>query len=163
MFAERMPPAVEQGSATGGESVGVDNASILFLIDGHAYLSKPKRSKQVKPHIPGTNYRVKDLAAKWGCSANSVINQLKNEPGVLRLMDNAGSGKRRKVVLSIPESVVSRVEQRLSYATLQPLTPRTNPLSVVFLRDRNTGVTKKPRHLLKEKAAQKSANRKRIA
>ena len=96
---------------------------------------KRKEAKSAKPQRqPGENYRVKDIAARWNVAANTVIARLENEPGVLRL-DNEGTGKRRKVTLSVPESVLLRVEQRFSDNAFQSTLARRNPLRVVHFRD----------------------------
>ena len=94
------------------------------------------------------HYRVKDLALLWGISTKTLIRIFANEAGVIRI-DNAGAGKRKYATLSIPESVASRVHERLSEQALQPTLPRSHPLRVIRLGDLNGGVSKKPRNILK--------------
>ena len=74
----------------------------------------------------------------WGFSVGTIRNLIRNEPGVLKLEGlGAAIGKRPYVTFSVPESVASRVYQRLSQQPLKTQLPRRNPRSVVFLRDRN--------------------------
>lgn len=87
------------------------------------------------------HYRIKDLVALWGFSRNTLIKQFASEPGVIKLTGDGG--KRKYVVLSVPESVAVRVHQRLSHDFGQTAAARNNPLRVVHLRDTDTGVTKK--------------------
>jgi len=56
------------------------------------------------------HYRVKELAALWGCCGRTISARFMNEPGVLNL------GSRRWALLCIPESVASRVHQTYSGA-----------------------------------------------
>lgn len=84
------------------------------------------------------HFRVKELAALWGFSANTVIALFADEPDVLRL--ERSTGKRKYVTLSIPESAALRVHERLADKPLKTQLPRRNPRSVVFLRDRNRRV-----------------------
>jgi hypothetical protein len=98
------------------------------------------------------HYRVSELARLWSLSVNTIIKQFINEPGVLRLT-SIDAGKRRYSVLSIPESVALRVHERLSYQRLEPALAGRNPLRVIRLRDLDAGVPKKPRNILKLKAA----------
>lgn len=59
------------------------------------------------------HYRVNELVALWGYSAKIIIGLFSREPGVLSI-DNIGSGKKKYAVLSIPESVALRVQDRLA-------------------------------------------------
>jgi hypothetical protein len=52
------------------------------------------------------HYRVKEIVALWGFSRSTVSGLFRNEEGVIRLGD-------RHVSLSIPESVLLRVHERL--------------------------------------------------
>ena len=108
------------------------------------------------------HYRVKELAALWGMSADMITRLFHEEPGVLRV-DNFGSAKRKYAVLSIPETVALRVHERLSNNTFQTALPAANPLRVIRLGDLDTGVSKKPRNILKLHAAKQGADRECIA
>ncbi len=78
------------------------------------------------------HYRVRELAALWGLSTNTITRLFADESGVLCL-GNEGTGKRKYVTLAIPESVVSRVHERFRNQLLQPSLTRTNPLGVIRL------------------------------
>ncbi len=97
------------------------------------------------------HFRVSELAQIWGFCDNTIIRLFAGEPGVLRL--ERVTAKRKYVTLSIPESIALRVHERLGNQTLKPQLPAGNPLRVIRLRDLNTGVAKKPRNVLKLKAA----------
>lgn len=56
------------------------------------------------------HYRVKELAYLWGLSERTIIRLFKDEPGTLKL------GSARRALLSIPETVASRVHGTLSGA-----------------------------------------------
>ena len=70
-----------------------------------------------------------------------------DEEGVLKVQDG------KKVTLSIPASVVSSVHERLGKEPFRTTLPGRNPLGVVRLRDLHGGVPKKPRNIIKLKAA----------
>ena len=60
------------------------------------------------------HYTVRELAATWKLSPNTVTRIFRDEPGVLKLgRDGARRGHRTHVTLRIPESVVQRVYRRL--------------------------------------------------
>jgi hypothetical protein len=99
------------------------------------------------------HYRVRALAALWGFSDNTIIRLFAAEPGVIRL--ESGTGRRKYTTLSIPESVALRVHQRLSQESLEAHLAGGNPLRIIRLRDLDTGVTKKPRDILKLKSDHK--------
>ena len=98
------------------------------------------------------HYRVKDLAALWGVSAKTVRRVFTNEPGVVRI-GNHGTGNRKCVVLSIPESVALRVHERLSHDRLQAAAPRRNPRRVVSLCDFHARVSEQSRNVADTNAA----------
>lgn len=75
------------------------------------------------------HYRMKELAALWGVSVKTVTRLFANEAGVIQI-GNHGTGNRKCVVLSIPESVALRVHERLSHHRLQAATPSRNPRRV---------------------------------
>lgn len=99
------------------------------------------------------HYRVKDLAVLWGLSPKTLTRIFSDETGVIRI-ENKGVGKRKYATLSIPESVASRVHERLGQQTLESTLPRTYPLRVIRLRDLDAGVPKKTRHILQRDALQ---------
>ena len=103
------------------------------------------------------HYRVRELAALWGFSDNTIIRLFTAEPGVIRL--ESGVGRRKYTTLSIPESVALHVHERLSQESLQAHFATGNPLRIIRLRDLNAGVAKKPRNILKLKSGQQLANR----
>jgi hypothetical protein len=79
------------------------------------------------------HYRVKELAGFWGLSPKTVTRIFADEAGVIRVA-NGGIAKRKYATLSIPESVASRVHERLGHAaTPQPVEIR--PLRIVRLGD----------------------------
>jgi hypothetical protein len=106
------------------------------------------------------HYRVRELAALWGFSDNTIIRLFAGEPGVIRL--ESGGGRRKYTTLSIPENVALRVHQRLSQESLQAQLTAGNPFRVIRLRDFNAGVAKKPRNIVKLKSSQELANREGI-
>jgi hypothetical protein len=89
------------------------------------------------------HYRVDELAKVWRFSRQSVIKLFRTEPGVLKL------GSDKYVILSIPESVALRVHQRLGHQPLKTEFASTNSGTVIRFRDSNTGMVKKPGHILK--------------
>jgi hypothetical protein len=92
------------------------------------------------------HYRIKQLAALWNVSAKTIRRLFQDEPGVMRI-GNHGTGNRKCVVLSIPESVALRVRERLSHDRLQAPLPRRNPRRVVSLSDFHARMAEKPRHV----------------
>ena len=91
-------------------------------------------------------YRVAELAESFGFCENTIIKLFANEPGVIRL------GNKRKT-LSIPESVVLRVRERLSNDALQASLAAHNKLRVIRFRDLDGRMPKKPRNIIKLHAA----------
>jgi hypothetical protein len=91
-------------------------------------------------------YRVAELSKLFGFCQNTIIKLFAKEPGVLRL------GDKRKT-LSIPESVVLRVRERLSNQALQTSLATTNKLRVIRLRDLDRRVPQKARNVIKLHAA----------
>ena len=86
------------------------------------------------------HYRVRELAALWGFSDNTIIRIFASEPGVIRL--ESGVGRRKYTTLSIPESVALRVHERLGQEPFQTQLSAGNPLRVIRLRDLNAGMAK---------------------
>ena len=107
------------------------------------------------------HYRVRELAALWGFSDNTIIRMFASEPGVVRL--ESGAGRRKYTTLSIPESVALRVHERLSHESLQAQLSAGNRVRVIRLRDLDAGVAKKPRNVLKLKSGEELANGERVS
>src|ERR1022692_1943704 len=80
------------------------------------------------------HYRVKELAAIWGMSSDTITRLFSNEPGVLQV-NNFGNGKRKYTLLSIPESVALRVHESLSHNPLQVHPAEKTTLRVIRLGD----------------------------
>jgi hypothetical protein len=59
------------------------------------------------------HYRPREIAEMWGWSVKTVIRTFQDEPGVLKLERPETRSKRRWSTLSIPETVLFRVHQRL--------------------------------------------------
>ena len=115
---------------------------------------------------PGTafekHYRVKELAAIWGMSSDTITRLFHNEPGVLRV-DNFGSAKRKYSLLSIPETVASLVHARLSHNAFQPSLPAANPLRIIRLGDLDRAMPKKSANVLKLHPVKQRLDSKRVA
>src|SRR5450432_824042 len=107
------------------------------------------------------HYRVREVAALWGFSDNTIIGIFASEPGVIRL--ESGVGRRKYTTLSIPESLALRIHERLGQVPLQTQLSAGNPLRVIRLRDLYAGMAKKPRNVLKLKSGQQPANRERVS
>lgn len=89
------------------------------------------------------HYTPKQLAGLWNLSTDTIRNLIRNEVGVLRLEGLGPSiGKRSYTTYSIPESVATRIHQRLTQQPLQQLSPLRNPRRVELFRDRNRRVSK---------------------
>jgi hypothetical protein len=97
------------------------------------------------------HYRVKELAGLWGVSAKTIRRMFASEPGVIRIA-NHGTGKRKWVLLSIPESVVVRIHETLSAKPIQTTLAGGHPLRVIRLRDLHDGKSRHPRNIIKLKA-----------
>lgn len=96
------------------------------------------------------HYRVRELASLWGFSDNTIIRIFGNDPGVIRLA--SGTGKRKYISLSVPESVALRVHKRLGHEPFEAQLSRHHALRVIRLRDIHAGAGKKPRNIVKLKA-----------
>lgn len=117
---------------------------------------KPARCRTLRDFMTDTgsapvavekHYRVKELSELWGFCRNTITKMFRDEEGVLKIREG------RKVTLSIPARVVSSVHDRLGKKPFQATLPGRNPLGVVRLRDLHRGVSKKPRNIIKLKAA----------
>lgn len=61
------------------------------------------------------HYTAKELSALWSLSRSSIIRIFQDEPGVLRISPGKPRrGRRTRITLRIPESVVQRVHRRMS-------------------------------------------------
>jgi hypothetical protein len=59
------------------------------------------------------HYSPREIAEMWGWSVKSVIRRFYNEPGVLKVERPETRSKRRYSQITIPESVLLRVHERL--------------------------------------------------
>jgi hypothetical protein len=96
------------------------------------------------------HYRVKDLAGLWGLSRKTVTRIFAGEAGVVRVT-NGGTSKRKYATLSIPESVASRVHEKLGNLPLRETAAAIQPLRVICLRDTHAGLSAKDRNIIKLK------------
>jgi len=60
------------------------------------------------------HYTPRQIAEMWNWSAKKVIRTFKDEPGVLKTERPGTRTKRRYSQISVPESVLLRVHQRLA-------------------------------------------------
>jgi hypothetical protein len=74
------------------------------------------------------HYRVRELANLWGLSAKTVARIFADETGVIRVT-NYGARKRKYATLSIPETVASRVHERLGNKPFQATLAGGRPTS----------------------------------
>jgi hypothetical protein len=86
------------------------------------------------------HYRIRDLAKLWGFSRQTIANLFASEPGCLRIY---GTGARKYVSTSVPESVALRVRERLMHQPLQPSLPSLRPPRIVRLRYLHGAMPKK--------------------
>ena len=107
------------------------------------------------------HYRVQELVKLWGFRHSAITRMFADEPGVIRLYSE--TDRRKYVSLSIPESVVLRVHERLGQNAFQPHLAAGNPRRVIKFRDSHRGVPQKPRYILKLNATKKGAHRERVA
>jgi hypothetical protein len=59
------------------------------------------------------HYRVKEVAQLWGYKDMTIRRLFENEPGVLRIGNDESCFRKRRITLSIPESVMVRVHQKM--------------------------------------------------
>jgi hypothetical protein len=113
-----------------------------------------RRDGGARPMALEKHYRIPELAVLLGFSDRTCIKLFEHEPGVIRLgADEDRKRRRRYVTLSVPESVVLRVHERLANQTFQANSPASRPLRIIRLRDLNAGMSKQSRHVLKLKAS----------
>ena len=60
------------------------------------------------------HYSVKEIAALWGYSTETIRRLFRNEKGVLKIGSPGTRFKRQRFQLSIPESVLIRVHNQRS-------------------------------------------------
>lgn len=60
------------------------------------------------------HYSVQQLSEMWGYSEQTIRRLFRDEPGILRIGSAETRFKRKRWQLSIPESAVTRMHQRLS-------------------------------------------------
>jgi hypothetical protein len=60
------------------------------------------------------HYSVREISAMWRYSPKTIIRLFQHEKGVLKIGSAESRFKRKRWQLSIPESVLVRVHQRLS-------------------------------------------------
>ena len=107
------------------------------------------------------HYRVKEVSAMWGYSRATILKAAAAEPGVLH-MSFPGS-KRKYDSISIPESVLLRIHDRLCQQPLESHLASGSPLRVIHLRDADATVPQQPRHVLKLHPREQLPHRKGIA
>jgi len=61
------------------------------------------------------HYTVSEISERWNLSTDAVRRLFQKEPGVLILGSRFGQRKRRYTTLRIPESVLERVHNRLTF------------------------------------------------
>jgi hypothetical protein len=109
-----------------------------------------RRGGGSRPIALEKHYRIPELARLLGFSDRTCIKLFEYEPGVIHLgADEDRKRRRRYVTLSVPESVVLRVHERLAHQTFQANSPASGPLRIIRLRDLNAGMSKQSRHVLK--------------
>ena len=94
------------------------------------------------------HYRVKELAGLWGLSPKTVSRIFADEAGVIRIA-TAGTAKRKYETLSIPESVASRVHERLGKSTLGETEEAARPIRIIRLSDLAGGAPVRNRSRIK--------------
>lgn len=108
------------------------------------------------------HYRVRELAQLWSLSPNTITRLFAAEPGVIKI-DNIGTGKRKHVTLSIPESIASLVHERLGHQVFESRLSRRDPPRIIRLRDLDRGMKHELRKVVKRDIGQQLSNRERIA
>lgn len=97
------------------------------------------------------HYRVKELAVLWGLSPKTVSRLFAEEAGVIRIANDATS-KRRYGTLSIPESIASRVHEKLGSQPLQENPIGTRTVRVIRLGGLDSSPDKNGRTIIKIKS-----------
>jgi MerR HTH family regulatory protein len=89
---------------------------IRQVIDGARTDSNPKLRRvkgATNSDVPKEFYSVAEVAALWNLSTDSIRRLFAEEPGVITLGDGAARrGKRKRVTLRIPKSVLERVHRK---------------------------------------------------
>jgi AraC-like DNA-binding protein len=81
------------------------------------------------------HYRVKELAGLWGLSPKNVSRIFAGEAGVIRVLNNTGQGKRKYTTVSIPQSVASRVHERLGSRPMRSTSQIVKAVRIIRLAD----------------------------
>jgi AraC-like DNA-binding protein len=96
------------------------------------------------------HYRVKELAGLWGLSAKTVSRIFAEEAGVIRVT-NDGTSKRKYATLSIPESVASRVHEKLGNQQLSESLQAIQQVRIIRLGNIDSAVSGKGRNIIRLK------------
>ena len=96
------------------------------------------------------HYRVKELAGLWGLSPKTVSRIFAEEAGVIRVT-NGGATKRKYATLSIPESVASRVHQKLGSQPFSANPQSTQQVRIIRLGNIDSGGSEKGRSVIRLK------------
>lgn len=113
----------------------------------HIVTESNKRKRAPKPHEPGTDWTIQQLARAKNMSPSKVRNLFRHEEGVVHLIGPVEGRDNMR----IPESVVDRVFARLSDPALQVKSTRVRPVCVVRLRDSNRRMPKKVLYVIERK------------
>jgi hypothetical protein len=79
--------------------------------------AQPKAAEPSKAFVDDgvqENFTVAEIAALWKLSTDSIQRLFQDEPGVVVLGDKNPRGKRRRVTLRIPRTVMERVKRSRS-------------------------------------------------
>lgn len=96
------------------------------------------------------HYRVKELAGLWGLSPKTVSRIFAEEAGVIRVT-NDGATKRKYATLSIPESVASRVHQKLGNQPFSESSQATQEVRIIRLGNIDSARSEKDRSVIRLK------------
>ena len=96
------------------------------------------------------HYRVKELAGLWRLSPKTLSRIFSEEAGVIRVT-NDGVTKRKYATLSIPESVASRVHQKLGNQPLSECSQPTQEVRIIRLGNIDSAKSKKDRSVIRLK------------
>lgn len=82
----------------------------LIAMDGS---SEPAPAGQA-PVALERHYSAAELAERWGVCSQTIANIFGEVPGVIKYQAPTARGKRRRVTLRIPESIVIQVHKKLT-------------------------------------------------
>lgn len=97
------------------------------------------------------HYRVKELAGLWGLSPKTVSRIFAEEAGVIRVSNDGGTTKRKYATLSIPESVASRVHQKLGNQPFSESPQATQQVRIIRLGNIDSAGSEKGRSVIRLK------------